>query len=171
MSATVVREPTKLVVWRSKEKGGFVFDPDDDCIKWFANGASEFALFFSYETLYIKASPTYEAFERNISTLFKEGWKFTKMVKREVPGLPTTMLIVLNHTKLDKIYPSDPIAHSVDYTTNGICFLLKPSCFQCRKNVTVSCCTGCKIAFYCSTECQKAHRKKHRSFCISRTGI
>ena len=36
-----------------------------------------------------------------------------------------------------------------------------------EKNVKLSLCSGCKIVFYCSVECQRAHRVYHKPFCFS----
>lgn len=38
-------------------------------------------------------------------------------------------------------------------------------CKKCGKESAKNCCTGCKITFYCSKECQVADWKTHKSQC------
>ena len=38
-------------------------------------------------------------------------------------------------------------------------------CEMCGKHGNWQRCTGCKVVFYCSTKCQKAHWKQHKKKC------
>ena len=39
-------------------------------------------------------------------------------------------------------------------------------CGACDKQGPRKTCSDCKMEFYCDRECQKAHRKAHRPFCV-----
>ena len=49
----------------------------------------------------------------------------------------------------------------LSYTTNG-----RKDCFRCGKENCNLKCANCKVARYCSKECQKLHWKHHKKVCV-----
>ena len=57
-------------------------------------------------------------------------------------------------------------AHRTKYRKRELPLDTKKSCSWCGNQKKLQVCSGCKVARYCGTQCQKAHRKEHKGLCL-----
>ena len=66
---------------------------------------------------------------------------------------------------IDLLHVNDPDVDKDKSKILGAIRVVKKECGNCKSQDATICCASCKMQYYCTKECQKAHWKTHKLTC------
>lgn len=137
---------------------------DTEIIKLFCTDQPKEDVLYHHNELGEFQLGTYDEFQSQVLNFNQNGFKMIAVIPRSYQDYKLK-LFLFQHNDVEKNSVC-PIALSCARQFCGVSYLVKNHCWKCKMSGTdLMACGRCKVATYCSKECQKENYPLHKKFC------